>query len=152
VFDKNKKLVYQGDTDVNRFDDKDFRILKNYSVSVCRSFLTNGYTGVLTMSSGLNFSGMYHIGDGELIYDQRSEQPVTTITQKSGFKIGVIGGAPFQSITLLCTTNINDPPHEEVLTLDAVGSLTWTNTMNSAMGFFSTRYPQLEESKPSIAR
>jgi|GEM_PF-2628182 len=142
VFDQVGKLVYSGDTVQNNINDRNFAIDQYVTLNIGRKFVTNGYSGILTVALDKNRpGGTYLLKDGVFVPYPSTISPFLAITQKkSQVIVEIMGGAPLQEIALLCSTNLNSRPSERIITLDEVGSVKWTNTSSSPTGFFSTRY------------
>ena len=142
VFDTNGAVLYIGDSKNNSVNDTNLAVELNFTLAISRRFVTNSCNGILTVATGAGTSAMYLLKDGTLVLYPQTVSPLLTMgTAKGKFVINVKGGAPRQSISLLCYTNLSLPPQEVVLTLDEVGLGSWTNTLNSANGFFKARYP-----------
>ena len=145
VFDRDGSLIYNDRVSRDRRT-QDFRVIVDQELIIARRLITNGYSGTLTVSLSNGESLVYLIQGGSFVYYPKVIQPLVGMSVgNDGITISVSGGAPQESISLLCYTDLSLPPHEELLTLDNVGCLVWTNTLKSPMGFFKTRYPPFGE-------
>ena len=147
VFDpQNGSLVYKGDSINHDLNDPDLTVFRGSDLGISKRFLTNGYTGTLTVACadphGFANTSMYLIKDGSLVTYPQGIRPLLGIAREKGqIKVNVMSGAPFQNISLLRYTNLDLPPHEELLTLDCVGSAIWTNAVqSSSIGFYKLTY------------
>ena len=146
VFDENGNVVYAGDSLKNPLNDDKLWVSggvtsRNWnSLVISRKFVTRSYTGVLTVSTYEGTSGTYQLKDGAFVHHPQEIPPLIGLSTSNGQSTVSVNGAPSQSISLLCYSNLNISPHEEILTLDDTGSMSWTNRMQS-MHFFKVQYP-----------
>ncbi len=123
------------------------KITEERVLNIPRSLITNGYTGTLTVTMNYmhNYeSTVYSMSDGSKILYPEYLKPLMGLTVSGGkATVTVSGGAPYSKITLQCFSNLNEPPHEEILTLDNVGATTWTSKTSSSSGFFQLKRTEL---------
>lgn len=139
VLDQESQLVYKGDT-LGVGSDKYFSVRQGLRLRIPKEFLTeDAYQVILTVALETGVSGMYVNGEYEGYPQGRTPLiGLSMINHKP--TISVHGGAPFQNISLLRYINLNHPPHEELLTLDCVGSASWTDNTPSPVSFYKLTY------------
>ncbi len=139
VLDNDSNLLYKGDT-LGENHNNEFSVWTGDSLRIPQRFLTNNtYQVTLTVALETGVSAMYVNGNYEGYPQGRNPMiGLSMINHKP--TVSVHGGDPFQAIKLLRFSSLSHPPKEETLTLDCVGSASWTDNTPSSVSFYKLTY------------
>ncbi len=140
VFDRDGKLIYNGDSKSNAYLDTNMAVIEGFDLHIARRFLTNGCTGVLNVfivnrDSGKEISEAYDLSHGRYPYTAR---PLISLdVRKPNPVLKISGGLPGILMNLQVFSDLSSEPLQIPITFDNVGLACWTNMSKVPIQFFN---------------